>query len=253
MGGLTVLKALRDVLPREQFVYLGDTARLPYGTKSAATVGRYALQAAAHLVDTGVKALVVACNTASGLALPQLVARHSDLPVIGVVQPGAVAAAKAAGDGGVYVLATESTIRGGAYQRALTSLSPRIRVFGRSCPLWVTLAEMGPQPEALVDSVIGHRLHGIDQSNVSAILLGCTHFPVFRDVVGSMLASDIRIIDSAETTAEAVGDALFAADLLADHAQPGVIYRATDSVERFKRVGPYFLGEEITEVELVDL
>ncbi|MFU8814771.1 MAG: glutamate racemase, partial [Pseudomonadales bacterium] len=155
VGGLTVLAALRRALPGESFLYLGDTARLPYGTKSPATVQRYAVQASRILVERGVKALVVACNTASAVALEVLQARYAPLPVFGVVEPGAAAAAAAAAGGGrVLVLATESTVSGGAYQRALLRLRPDLQVLARPCPLLVTLAVEGRHAGALVE--LGH-------------------------------------------------------------------------------------------------
>ncbi len=261
MGGLTVLSALTQVLPQEKFVYLGDTARLPYGTKSKTTVERYALQAAGLLVQRGVKALVVACNTASGMALPSLQAAFANLPIFGVVEPGAQAAAQVADDSGILVLATETTIRGGAYQQALAGLlkGSRVPIYGRSCPLWVTLAEQGRQSWTLTEAVLKDSLRGFLSRGPKTILLGCTHFPVFAENLNTILPSGVNVVDSAQTTAKAVKAALTARDLL-NRADGGskeyggpTEYFATDGADRFIQVGSTFLGAAIPQVQLIDI
>ncbi len=248
-----MLRALRAALPREDFVYLGDTARLPYGTKAAATVQRYAEQAAGHLTSIGVKAVVVACNTAAGIALPHLARTHPDLLIFGVVRPGADAAAMVA-DEHVLVLATESTVLGGAYQRALLHERAELRVHARACPLWVTLAEQGGQDSPLVRTILEDSLRGFAASPAGlTLLLGCTHFPVFRPVLEA-LRPDWRIVDSASTTAAAVAEGLAAAALLKEGTAPGQVqWLATDGLARFQRIGGYFYGEAISGARLVDL
>jgi glutamate racemase len=253
MGGLTVLAALRHTLPQENFLYLGDTARLPYGTKSPATVRRYAAQAAQLLVDQGVKALVIACNTASAFALEHLSREFAPLPVFGVVEPGAEAAVACAGDDGVLVLATESTIASGAYQRALTARAAHLPVYGRACPLWVTLAEQGPQEPEFVAQVLRYALRGFAAGKPKTLLLGCTHFPVFHTLLNTVLPADTHIVDSAQTTASVVAKQLSQAGLLNPSGEGRCAYFATDGVARFRQVGGYFLGTPIHEVELVDL
>jgi glutamate racemase len=257
MGGLTVLAALRQRLPQEDFIYLGDTARLPYGTKSADTVVRYARQAAGVLVERGIKALVVACNTASATALDTLADEFYPLPVFGVVQPGAAAACQVADASGVAVLATESTIAGGAYQRALLSREPSLPVLGRPCPLWVTLAEQGEQGSGLADAILLDGVKGLVKSPQapslpSTVLLGCTHFPIFRDGLQRLLGDDVNIIDSAQTTAATVAQALEAEGSLSQVGGSSV-FLATDGVQRFQRVGATFMGESLTNVQLVDI
>ena len=257
MGGLTVLAALRQQLPQEDFIYFGDTARLPYGTKSAETVGRYARQAAGALVARGIKALVVACNTASATALRALAQEFAPLPVFGVVEPGALAACEVADSSGVTVLATESTIAGGAYQRALLRQRPAMRVLGRPCPLWVTLAEQGDDASGLIDTILLDGVKGLVVSEQtpdapSALVLGCTHFPVFRTRLQQLLGPKVQVIDSAQTTAGSVATALQSEGLLSDRGG-NTQFLATDGVERFQRVGPTFLAESIAGVELVDL
>ncbi|MDZ7670720.1 MAG: glutamate racemase [Gammaproteobacteria bacterium] len=260
MGGLTVLQALRNALPDEHFLYLGDTARLPYGTKSRDTVQRYAVQATRILAARGIKALVVACNTASAVALDELTRHYAPLPVFGVVDPGAEAAAAIAGNGRVLVLATESTVSGGAYQRALLSRRSNLQVLARPCPLLVALAEEGRHDGPLVDLVLTEYLRGGARPAVT-VLLGCTHFPVFRSAIERLLrgtgapdASASTVVDSAATTAAALSAEIAAGHLPAAAAGPGSLtLLATDGRERFQRVGRYFLGHAIDNVELVDL
>lgn len=247
MGGLTVLRALRDELPNTDFIYLGDTARLPYGTKSPLTVTRYAKQAADILVERGVNALVIACNTASGIALADLQAHFSPLPVYGVVEPGAQAACDVMDASGVLVLATESTVRWGAYQRAIAERRTDAPVHARACPLWVTLAEQGLVAASVTDAVIGHDLRGFETQGPTTILLGCTHFPVFASHLRARLPRH-TIVDSAATTASVV-----ARDLGVDEGSGGVKFLATDGAGRFSRVGRFFLGAPVESVELVDL
>lgn len=256
MGGLTVLRALRRQMPEERFLYLGDTARLPYGTKSAATVTRYAEQASAVLVERGIKALVVACNTASATALDALRERFAPLPVIGVLEPGAEAAAAAARAGQqILVLATEATVAGGAYSRALLRLDPSLRVHARPCPLLVALAEAGRCDDRVARLLLEeYAAPALSPDAVAAVLLGCTHFPVFQNLLRTLLPSGTVVVDSAATTAVALKQLLAAQDLCVTTREPGQSsFLATDDGNRFARIGARFLGEPIRAVELVDL
>jgi glutamate racemase len=254
VGGLTVLKALRAEMPGEHFIYLGDTARLPYGTKSAQTVSKYALRAAGTLVERGIKALVVACNTASAVALPALTQAHAPMPVIGVVHPGAEAAVQAArlsGHRHIRVLATESTLRGGAYVRALLERDPSLIVTQRACPLLVTLAEEGRTEDHVTRTILEDYLG--TRTSPATLLLGCTHFPVFRTELARIWGETGNIIDSAKTTAAVVKTQLARNDLLLGGSSGTVALLATDDQMRFRRVGRYFLDEPISSVEIVDL
>jgi glutamate racemase len=258
VGGLTVLRALRETLPGESFVYLGDTARLPYGTKSRHTVARYALQATQVLVDRGVKLLVIACNTASAVAVDELRAHFRPLPVLGVVEPGAEAAASASQRGHVLVIGTESTIRGGAYERAIAARRPDATVHGQACPLFVSLAEEGwvdgDVPHLVAERYLGSWLQ--PACKVDCLVLGCTHFPVLGDVIRGVVGDGVRIVDSAQTTAAAATRILADTDLAASGAARGVVrFLATDDAERFARVGSRFLDTPLLadSVELVDL
>jgi len=261
VGGLTVLRSLRLALPREQFIYLGDTARLPYGTKSEHSVTRYSLQAAELLVRRGIKYLVIACNTASAAALPVLRRRFSPLPVLGVIEPGAQAGCAATRSGLIVVIGTESTIRGGAYQRAIHALRPDIKVLGRACPLFVAFAEegwcSGPVVRDVVRHYLGDLFGGASLTPPDTLVLGCTHFPVLRDVIAGVVGADVRLVDSAATTAAALAADICASGLAAERDASGAKIRllASDGPERFARVGSVFLGEAIDpkSVELVDL
>jgi len=259
VGGLTVLRALQTALPNERFVYLGDTARLPYGTKSPETIVRYSLQAAAYLVEQGIKSLVVACNTASAAALDALRAEFPSLPVVGVVEPGAVAGCKASLNGRIAVIATEGTVKGGAYQRAISRIRADAQVTALACPLFVALAEegwtQGPIVEAIARRYVGDLF--ATGSAPDTLLLGCTHFPVLRAVLASVAGENVIIVDSAATTALAVAEMLRQRELLnagSPVAQRSVRFLATDGRERFARVAAYFLERAIAPeaVELID-
>jgi glutamate racemase len=260
VGGLTVLRALRERLPAESYCYLGDTARLPYGTKSEHTVERYALQAADALVARDIKLLVVACNTASAAALPAMRARYRGLPVIGVIEPGARAACAASASGRIAVLATEATVRGGAYQRAITQLRPGARVVAVACGLFVALAEEGWTEGPIVNQVAQRYLGGLQAPGglaVDTLVLGCTHFPALAAPIAAAAGPAVRIVDSAATTAAAVAAELAAHGLQGLPATGGASLRlmATDGPERFAEVGGRFLGAPLAaaDVELVDI
>lgn len=274
VGGLTVLDALRRRLPGERFLYLGDTARLPYGSKSPETVRRYARQAAGKLVERGVKLLVIACNTASAVAVEDLRQAFAPLPVIGVVEPGAEAACAVSKTGHVLVTGTEGTIAGGAYQRALLARRLDLRVDAVACPLFVALAEEGwidgPIVEAVARRYLKAELAGSARSRVDTLVLGCTHFPVLRGVLASVCGPRVTLVDSAETTAGAVARILAGGGLgggglgggglaggLGSEGAPSAQLRflATDAPARFARVGAVFLGHplRVEDVELVDL
>lgn len=260
VGGLTVLRALRAELPAESFIYLGDTARLPYGTKSEHTVARYALQAADALVDRGIKCLVVACNTASAAALPALQQRYAELPVIGVIEPGARAACAASKRGRIAVLATESTVRGGAYTQAITRLRPDARVTAIACAIFVALAEEGWTDGAVVEAAAERYLAPLRAAGAAGpdtLVLGCTHFPVLGPAIAAAVGPGLRIVDSAATTAVAVHQELATRGLLraAGGAPRLAQFLATDGIARFAAVGGRFLGAPIGagEVGLIDL
>ena len=250
VGGLTVLGALRERLPAEDFVYLGDTARLPYGTKSAATVQRYAVNAAAHLQNHGIRLLVVACNTASSFALDELRER-SPVPVIGVVEPGARAAV-ATGADRIGVIGTEGTVRSDAYQRALARLAPSVKVGAVACPLLVPLAEEGWGDHPVTDEVARHYLRPLLDWGVETVILGCTHYPLLRPSLQRVVGPAVRLVDSATSVAETVADDH--ADLVTGGGPPGSVrLELTDASDRFLRITRAILGRDPEHLEVVDI
>ena len=258
MGGLTVLRALAARLPNEAFVYLGDTARLPYGTKSADTVKAYALQATRLLLAEGVKMVVVACNTASSVALKALADALVPVPVIGVIEPGARAGVAATRNRSIAVIATEGTVMGKAYPRAIHALRRDMDVVQRPCQVFVALAEEGwadqPATFAAAERYLGPLFAG--PSPPDTLVLGCTHFPVLAAAIRQVIGDDVTMVDSAETTAAAVADALAAKGMGNDNGgHASMRFFATDSPERFARVGAIFLGRpiDVADVELIDL
>ncbi|MGB6450145.1 MAG: glutamate racemase [Steroidobacteraceae bacterium] len=271
IGGLTVLRALLAELPHERFTYLGDTARLPYGTKSGETVVRYSLHAAEALLDLGVKCLVVACNTASSVGLQAIRELVGPLPVIGVIEPGAEAACRASRSGHIAVMATERTVSGGAYQQAILRRRPDARVDALAAQLLVALAEEGLSEGPIAESVVRHYLGALFErggaepgagrgaaegaSIPDTVVLGCTHFPALAPAIRAVVGPRVRIVDSAETTARAVREELSALGIACASGASEVQYIATDGTERFARIGSRFLGQAILpdEVQLIDL
>lgn len=256
VGGLTVLQAIRAALPAENLVYLGDTARLPYGTKSPASIERYATQAAARLQHEGIKLLVVACNTASAVALEALRAQLAPLPVVGVVEPGAAAAVAVRPGGHHLVLATEATVRLAAYRDAIRARDPVAQVSEHACEMLVALAEEGWNDGAIARAIVRRYLDDAGIDAPDTIILGCTHFPLLRETIREVAAEGISLIDSASTTAGVVAEALRAGNAARRADGPGTLrLLATDSATRFARVGGRFLGQELNraDVEIVDL
>ena len=255
MGGLTVLRALRRELPQESFIYLGDTARLPYGTKSSETVKQYAVQMARLLVERRIKALVIACNTATTAALSHLQAVLPDIPVLGVVSPGASAAVAATNNQRIAVLATETTIAAQAYQQLITSQIPNATIYARACSLLVALAEEGMVDNAIARAALEHYLDEVAEEDT--VLLGCTHFPVFKPLLSTLLPTGVTVVDSADATALALQQLLIKEQVLHTPGTLGgsVHYLVTDSVKRFQTVGEIFLGDPLSaaDIELVDV
>jgi glutamate racemase len=255
-GGLTVLRELLKLLPGAESIYLGDTARLPYGSKSRETISRYAVSSAKFLEEQGADLLVIACNTATALALEDIQA-SLPMPVIGVIEPGAEAARAASRDGDVMVLATSATVQSGAYTRALAAVG--LKAFEKACPLLVPLVEEGWTNHPVTDEVI--RIYLEEALNAApqteTLLLGCTHYPLIepamRRVLGCMRAP-LTIVDSAKATALAT--ARLVAERFPNAVRtevPARSFFATDSVAKFQRLGANFLGQPLDEVRLVDL
>lgn len=253
VGGLTVLKALIERLPMESTVYLGDTARVPYGTKSGEVVTRYSLKNAELLLEHGIKLLVVACNTASAVALPAL-REKLPIPVIGVIEPGAAAAVAKTRTGQVAVIGTPGTIRSGAYQRALMSHRKDLSVTVKACPMFVPLAEEGWTSGEVPRLVAQEYLTGFVTPGIDTLVLGCTHYPLLAGVIAEIVGPQVTLIDSAQATAQHVAQVLGERDLL--KTQLATVERhffVTDVPERFVEVGARFLGRPLSGARQVDL
>lgn len=248
VGGLTVLGALRRRLPGEAMIYLGDTARVPYGPKSPETVAAYTGEAVAHLVAQGIKLLVVACNTATVHALDELERRYPTLPILGVVEPGAAAAVAGSKSGRIAVIATEGTVRSGAYEAAIKRLRPEATVVSQACGLLVALAEEGWAEDVLAEAVLRRYLGPLFEQDPhrapDCLVLGCTHFPLFTPAIRTMFGPWVRLVDSSATVAEAAAVLLAARGLVGSGAS-AVRYLVTDGPERFARIASRFLGERI--------
>ncbi len=246
VGGLTVFREIARVLPHHPLIYLGDSARVPYGTKSPAIVQRFAMEAANHLVQRGIGMLVVACNTATSAALPAL-QKSLDIPVIGVIEPGAQAAA-ARTLGRVGVIATEGTVNSRAYTRAIQKIKPSVEVIEAAAPLFVALAEEGWANTHVAREVAGIYLEPLLDRGIDTLVLGCTHYPILRGTIEHVVGDQVAIVDSAETTAQAVLRAAPNANGEASH-----LFLVTDAAERFRRIASEFLEQEIAALELVSL
>lgn len=261
VGGLTVYRALHERLPDEHFVYLGDTARVPYGTKSLSTVERYAIENAKFLEAHGIKLLVVACNTASALALPAIREAVS-MPVVGVIEPGARAAVEVSGQQQIGVIATEATVQSGAYARAIGKINSDIKVIERACPLFVPLAEEGWAETDVARAVAEQYLNDLRKKDVGALVLGCTHYPILRELISEVIGREIPLIDSGEAAAHEVKTLLQSSQLLSlerdrdkerqlcddlDH------FYVTDAAERFAKVAERFLGTAPSVLEAVEV
>jgi glutamate racemase len=269
VGGLTVYRALHDRLPNERFVYLGDTARVPYGTKSLATVERYALENARFLETRGIKLLVVACNTASALALPAI-GEGVGVPVVGVIEPGARAVVKESKGKRVGVVATEATVRSGAYRREIEKLAPSLEVVERACPLFVALAEEGWADSDVAREVAAEYLKDFSGGAIDALVLGCTHYPILRRVIREAVGAGVKLIDSGEATAASVEELLDQRELrrkidtatgrlFAERARERRLcddldhFYVTDAADRFARVAERFLGSAPSVLEAVEV
>ena len=252
VGGLTVVRRVSERLPHERIVYLGDTARVPYGTKSADTVIRYARACAAILLERGIKALIVACNTASAYALDALRA-DLDIPVLGVIEPGAAAAVRHSRNKRIGVIGTAGTIQSGRYADLIHTFDPDATVFAKACPLFVPLAEEGWTDGDVPRHVAHAYLGELAEQQIDTLVLGCTHYPLLKDVIADTMGPDVTLIDSAEAAA-AVTHELLAAGQMISHYEgvPEHEFLVSDAPENFARVGKRFLGYDISHVSWVD-
>ena len=258
IGGLTVLKEVIKVLPKEDTLYLGDTARLPYGTKSEETVVKYAIENTRFLLQYNIKLLVVACNTASAVSLPVL-RKEFSLPLVGVIEAGAQAAVRATKRGKVGIIGTETTIRSGAYAKAIKAINSGIETISQPCPLFVPLVEEGWIEDEITLSVAERYLAPLRAEGIDTLVLGCTHYPLLKKTIQKVMEDGVTLIDSAEETAMEVRDMLARLGLAVSHNNSSFSggatrrYFVTDVPHRFEDQGSRFLGEKISKVEKVVL
>jgi glutamate racemase len=253
LGGLTVVKEMVDRLPHESILYFGDTARVPYGTKSPDTIRRFSREAAHFLLGRDVKMLVVACNTASAHALDVL-AQETPVPVVGVIEAGARAAHHASETGRIGVIGTAGTIASGAYDRAVRALRPAVEVYAQACPMFVPLVEEGMAEHEAARLIADDYLAPLRELDIDTLVLGCTHYPAMRRLIGEVMGPAVRLIDSAEETALDVARLLREHDLLAPTDQQATReFMVSDLPLRFRRVGRLFVGDMIDVVEKVEV
>ncbi len=253
IGGLTVLKALKQRLPSEGYIYVGDTARVPYGIRSNQTVQRYALEISEFLVSRGIKLLVVACNTASAVAIEAL-REAMPVPVVGVIEPGARAAAERSEGSAIGVIGTETTIKSNSYMKAIRALRPEVKVITKACPLFVPLVEEGWTEGPIAELVAERYLSELKEQDIDTLVLGCTHYPLLKNVIKKTMGPGIDLIDSAEETARAVEEVLKDQGLRRDKtAEPEIIFYVTDGPEKFSSLGERFLGSPIGKVNILSL
>lgn len=253
IGGLTVAKELINTLPGENIIYLGDTARVPYGTKSGRTVIIYSHRNTEFLVSKGIKLLVVACNTASSVSIPSL-RDEFDIPVIGVIEPGARKAVSVTKAGKIGVIGTPSTINSNAYKQAIQTLNNDIEVYTKACPLFVPLADEGWVEGDLVEKIVEQYLAEIKQSGIDTLVLGCTHYPLLKNTIQKVMGDEITLVDSAEETASEIKQVLTHNGLLNDNKPKSEReFYLTDVSDTFISVAGRFLGEKIEKIEMVDI
>ncbi|HSE96800.1 MAG TPA: glutamate racemase [Blastocatellia bacterium] len=253
VGGLTVFRAIERLLPNENLVYLGDTARIPYGTRSIETVQRYALEDAAFIESRNVKAIVIACNTASALAA-ELLRERCRVPVIGVIRPGARRAVEQTRNGYIGVIATEATVASGAYERAMCRFKSGLEIISRACPLFVPLAEEGWADHPVTLRIAEEYLSDIRSSRVDTLVLGCTHYPILKPVIERVMGEVVTCVDSGEAVAHEIARYLQENGLTRRQTSPRTEeFYVTDSAARFRRVAELFLGRPLEAVETVEL
>jgi len=252
VGGLTVVKQLAKEMPNEEIVYFGDTARVPYGTKSASTIQKFSIQNVLFLLKRNVKLIIIACNTSSAIVLPFL-SEHFTIPIIGVIKPGAKAAVRSTRNGRIGVIGTSATILSGAYDKEIKSLNSGIKVYSGSCPLFVPLAEEGWADDGIADIVAKKYLAVFKGRKIDTLIMGCTHYPLLRASIQRVMGKGVRLIDSAEETAKEAKNLLEECGLKsAANKKAGSRFYVSDAPDKFRAVAKRFLGKDTQEVERVD-
>lgn len=250
LGGLTVVRAIRERLPRERLVYYGDTARFPYGSKSQESVARFSWEAVRFFQSHNAKCIVIACNTASAFALPEIQGK-CDMPVIGVIEPGARAAVKLTARGKIGVIGTMATINSDAYTHAIRRLKPSAVVYAQPCPLLAPLAEEGWVHKPATQLVIEEYLSPLRTARIDTLVLGCTHYPLLSGPIQAFMGDEVRLVDSASTCAAELVELLAARTLLSDAAVGDELFFVTDMAARFSEVGTRFMGRSLQAIKVV--
>lgn len=253
IGGLTVAAEVFNSLPNEDIIYFGDTGRTPYGPRSEEIIKRFSRQDVNFLIEKGVKFIIVACNTASAMALDYIGGIYN-IPMIGVIAPGATAAAKKTKSGKIGVIGTQGTIASSSYQKALKLLDKNFKIYPKPCPLFVSLAEEGYVDKPASELIAADYLSELKTRDIDTLILGCTHYPLLKKTIAGVMGPTVKLIDSAEETARAVKETLSGLNLLNPSAKSGKKkFYVSDSPEKFKKIGERFLGRKIGKVELVDI
>lgn len=252
VGGLTVFKEIKKILPEESIIYLGDTARVPYGIRSRETVTRYSIENTEFLLSRGIKLLVIACNTASSLSLDEI-KRMTSVPVVGVIEPGAMAAVRNSKNKKIGVIGTEATVRSMAYPETIKLMDSSVQVFSKACPLFVPLVEEGWITGEVARLIAEAYLGELKDKGIDTLILGCTHYPLLKAVISDVMGSGITLVDSATETAKIVKETLEALKLKNNSGKVSYTFYVTDSPERFIKVGERFLGEKIDNIEKITL
>lgn len=250
VGGLTVYRAIRAAFPGEDLIYFGDTARVPYGPKSPNTILDYSLQNARFLLQHNIKILVVACNTASAVALPQLQSL-THIPIVGVIEPGAMQAVQKTKSGRIGVIGTMGTVRSQAYGKAILNLAPNFEIFSTACPLFVSLAEEGFDRHPVANTIAQHYLSFFDDKNIDTLVLGCTHYPLLKDVIAEIMGPDVSLVDSAQAISDHLKTIL---DPTAGDSKQGTDeFFVSDNEEQFSQLAAKILGSELHHLKRVKL
>jgi glutamate racemase len=253
IGGLTVVKKISQTFPDENIIYFGDTARVPYGSKSNSTVIEYSIQDARFLMNKGVKVIVAACNTASSIAL-SAIKKEFNIPVIGMIEPGARSAAEKTKTGKIGVIGTRATINNKAYSREIKKINPGLNVFEKACPLFVPLAEEGWIKHEAAYRIAEEYLKELREKKIDMLVLGCTHYPILSEVIQKVIGSNVTLIDSGVASAEALDNELSKADLYIGRNVPGIQeFYVSDIPIKFKEVAELFFGRKINEVKKIEL
>lgn len=253
IGGLTVVRQLLSTLPNENIIYFGDTARVPYGSKSNETVIEYSIQDAQFLMRKNVKAIVVACNTASSVALPALREKFQ-IPIIGMIEPGAKMSIESTRNNKIGVIGTRTTINSNAYSKAIKKLNPRINVIEKACPLFVPLVEEGWLNHKATYEITEEYLKELNENDIDTLVLGCTHYPILSKVIQEVIGKDVKLIDSGIAAAILVKDELMKFNLISNsYALGNYDFYLSDFPVMFKEIAEMFLGRKIKEIFKVDL